>query len=334
MLRDYGETGMTNGIRIELGNYKGLEAKKQELKVEEKEIINALDYLQKSRAKIITINKPAQEGNRVEIDFETRIGGVQIENGVSKNHPLIIGEGRFLPGFEKELEGMKAGEEKEFLLKVPEDWGNKNIAGKNLNFKIKMNLVQERQLPEINDEFVKSFGKFDSLEALKKNIEQGLMQEKEIVEKQRIRIELIEKVVENSKIEAPEELIEKELENMVNEFKMNIDQFGMDFEAYLTQIKATADELKKGWREQAGKRVKIGLCIKAIADKEKILPSTQEIEERMDQELTRYNVKVPPSGGIPPEGGNIDLVVFKEYTENILINEKVFELLEREAKII
>lgn len=318
---------MTNEIKIELGNYKKLEARKQELKIEDKEIVNALDYLQKSRAKIITINKPAQEGNRVEIDFETRLAGVQIENGVSKNHPLIIGEGRFLPGFEKELEGTKAGEEKEFSLKVPENWGNKTIAGKNLDFKIKMNIVQERQLSEINDEFAKSLGKFDSLEALRKNIEQGLMQEKEIMEKQRIRIELIEKIADNSKIKVPEELVKKELENMVTEFKMNIDQFGMDFETYLTQIKATADELKKGWKEQAEKRVKIGLCIKAIADKEKIIPSTQEIEEKMNQELMRYP-------DVEKVKKDIDLVAFKEYTENILINEKVFELLEREAKII
>jgi len=319
-------------ITIELGNYKGIEVKKHKLKVEEKEIDHSLDYLQKSRAKIITINSPAQKGNRTEIDFEVRSGGVQIENGLSKNHPLILGEGHFLPGFEDNLEGMKAGEEKEFSLKVPADWGDKRIADKNLDFKVKINIVQERQIPEINDEFAKSLGKFDSISALKENIKQGLMQEKEIFEKQRIRIEIIEKVAENSKIEVPEELVEKELENMVNEFKMSVDQFGMDFETYLTQIKATAEELKKGWKDQAVKRVKIGLCLKAIADKEKIAPTTQEIEERMNQELMR--LKVPPAGGIPTEVGNIDLVAFKEYTENILINEKVFELLEQEAKII
>lgn len=321
-------------ISVELGNYKGLEAKKRELKVEEKEIDNSLNYLQKSRASIITINRPAEKGDRVEINFEVKSGGVQIENGVSKNHPLILGEGHFLPGFESQLEKMKAGEEKTFSLKVPADWSDKRIADKNLDFKVKMNVVQERQFPEINDEFAKSLGKFDTLEDFKKSIKGGLMQEKELMEKQRVRIELIEKVAENSKIEVPEELIEKELENMVNEFKMSIDQLGMDFENYLTHIKATAEELKKGWKEQAEKRVKIGLCLKAIADKEKIFLATQEVEERMNQELMRYNVKVPPTGGIPPEGGNIDLVAFKEYTENILINEKVFELLEREAKII
>jgi trigger factor len=190
-----------------------------------------------------------------------------------------------------------------------------------------MNIVQERQLPEINDEFAKSMGKFDNLSAFKENVKQGLMQEKEVMEKQRMRIEIIEKVAEDSKIEAPEVLVEKELENMVNEFKMNVDQFGMDFETYLTQIKATAEELKKGWKEQAEKRVRIGLCLKAIADKEKIVSTTQEIEERMNQELMRYP-------DVEKVKKDIDLVAFKEYTENILINEKVFELIESEAKII
>lgn len=318
---------MTKEIEIKLANYKGIEVKKHELKVEEKEIDNALNYLQKSRAKIITINQSAQKGNRIEIDFEVRSGGVQIENGSSKNHPLILGEGHFLPGFEDQLGGMKAGEEKEFSLKVPADWSDKRIADKSLDFKVKMNIVQERQLPEINDEFAKSMGKFDNLSAFKENVKQGLMQEKEMMEKQRMRIEIIEKVAEDSKIEAPEVLVERELENMVNEFKMNVDQFGMDFETYLTQIKATAEELKKGWKEQAEKRVKIGLCLKAIADKEKIVSTTQEIEERMNQELMRYS-------DVGKVKKDIDLVAFKEYTENILINEKVFELLEREAKII
>ena len=318
---------MTQGIKIELGNYKGIEVKKQELKVEEKEIDDALDYLQKSRAKIITINQPAQKGNRIEIDFEVRSGGVLVENGLSKNHPLILGEGHFLPGFEDQLVGVKAGEEKEFSLKVPADWSDKRIADKNLDFKVKMNLVQERQLPEINDELAKSLGKFDNLQKLRENIKEGLMQEKEVMEKQRIRIEIIEKIAENSKMEIPEVLVEKELGNMVNEFKMNVDQFGMDFETYLTQIKATAEELKKGWREQAEKRVKIGLCLKAIANKEKIVPTTQEVEEKMNQELMRYP-------DVEKVKKDIDLVALKEYTENILINEKVFELIESEAKII
>lgn len=318
---------MTKAIPIELVNYKGLKATKRELKVEEKEIDKALDYLRKSRAKIITVNKPAQKGNRIEIDFEVRLAGVKIENGESKNHPLILGEGRFLPGFENELEGMKAGQEKEFSLKVPADWPDKKIAGKNLDFKVKMNIVQERELPEINDEFAKSLGNFDSLGSLKQSVKDGLMQEKETMEKQRIRIELIEKIAADSKTEVPENLINEELEIMVNELKVSISQLGLDFEKYLSEIKASVDNLKKSWKEQAEKRVKIGLCLKVIADKEKISVSDEEVEQKVNEDLKQY-------GNIEQVKKDIDLPALKEYTKNILINEKVFALLEREAEII
>ena len=236
---------MTNEIKIELANYKGLKAKKRELKIEEKEKENALRYVQNSRTKLITINRPAEKGNRMEIDLEVRCGGVKIENGESKNHPLILGEGQFLPDFEKNITGMKAGEEKEFSLKVPVEWPDKRVAGKNLDFKIKVNLVQERQIPEMNDEFAQSLGDFKTWEDFKKSVEDGLLQEKKLMEKQRIRLELIEQVADNSKLEVPKTLVESELENMINEFKLSITQFGLDFDTYLTQVKSNMDELKK-----------------------------------------------------------------------------------------
>ena len=300
---------------MNLANYKGLKIKKNELKVEEKEIDKALDYLQKSRAKIITVNRPAKKGDRVEIDFEIRNTEIKIENGTSKNHPLILGEGKFLPGFEEKLERMKSGEEKEFSLKAPQNWPDKRIADKILDFKVKMNLVQERILAEINDEFAKSLGNFDSLNGLKNSIKDGLMQEKELKEKERIRLELIEKIADDSKIDLPEDLINQELENMLNEFKASISVFGLDFERYLKELNKTTDDLRKEWKKQAEKRIKIGICLKAIADKEKIEASDEEVEQRVGVE-------------------NIDLNKSKEYTKNIIINEKVFELLEKGAIII
>lgn len=314
-------------IPVELAGYKGIKVKKNEAKVEKKEVENSLDYLKKSRAKTITVNKPAEKGNRVEVDFEVRHGGVKIENGTSKNHPLILGEGRFLPGFEKELEEMSAGEEKDFSIKVPTDWPDKRVADKNLDFRVRMNLVQERQIPELNDEFAKSLGRFESLEALRKNISDGLLEEKETKEKQRIRIELIEKVAKDSKIEVPDNLIEEELERMINEFKFSITGFGLDFEKYLQEINKTVDELKKEWKKQAEKRVRVAICLKAIAEKEKIEVSDEEAENKIKEELKNYP-------DIEEARKNIDPERFKDYTKEVLRSEKVLGLLEKEAKII
>ena len=313
-------------ISIQLAGYKGVRVKRSELRVEKTEIENSLDYLLKSHAKIITVNKAAKKGNRVEIDFEVRHGGVKIENGASKNHPLILGEGRFLPGFEKELEGMSAGEEKNFSLKAPENWPNKRVAEKNLDFKVKMNLVQERQIPELNDEFAKSLGDFASIDALKESVSDGLMEEKKIKEKQRIRIELIEKVADNSKIETPENLIDQELERMVEEFKFSTTGFGLDFDKYLQEIKKTVSELKKDWKNQAEKRVRIAVCLKAIAEKEKIEVEDSEVEAKINEELKKYP-------NIEEVKKNIDPTKLKEYTKNMLRNEKVLGLIEKEAII-
>ncbi len=314
-------------IQIELANYKGLSIRKKDLKVSKEELEKSLEYLIQSRAKIITVNKPAKKGNGVEIDFEVRHGNIKIEDGISKNHPLILGEGRFLPGFEERLEGMKSGEEKEFSLKVPENWPDKRIADKSLDFKVKMNLVQEREIPALNDEFARSLGNFESLSVLRKDIEDGLLREKELKEKQRIRLELIETVAQNSKMEIPDVLVNQELEVMEKELKFTIESLGLDFEKYLSEIKKTRDDLKKDWLAQAGKRIKIAACLRAIADKENIQISEEELTERINQDLKDYQ-------SIEEIEKNIDLNALREYTREVLRNEKVFGLIEKETQII
>ena len=312
---------------VELGNYKGLKVKKKELKVRDEEVDKSLEYLQKSRVKLITVNRQAKKGDRVEIDFTTQSSGVKIEGGEGKNHPLIIGEARFIPGFEKELEGMKEGEEKEFTLKAPKDWPQKNLAGRTLDFQVKMNLVQERDMPKLSDEFAKSLGDFQSLDQLKKNIKEGIFQEKKLKEKERIRMELIEKVAENSKMDIPKALIDIELDRMVEELRANVESMGLDFDRYLKEIRKPVEELKKEWREQAEKRVKTSLALKAIAKKEKIEVSEHEIEEKINEDL-----KHRPD--LEELKKNIDLQALREYTKGVIRNNKAFKLLEREAEII
>ena len=313
--------------KVELANYKGLKIKRKKLKVEDKEVDKSLDYIQKSRAKLITVNRPAKKGDRVEIDFITRSSGVKIEGGESKNQPILLGESHFIPGFEEKLIGMKDGEEKEFSLTVPQDWPRENLANKNLDFQIKMNLVQERDIPKLSDEFAKSLGKFQSLSHLKENIKKGLLQEKKIKDKERIKRELIEKIAEHSETNIPQALIDIELNKMVEELRQGLSgNMGLDFNKYLSQIKKTIEDLKKEWQDQAQKRVKISLVLRAIAKKEKIEVSQEEIESRINEDLKRY----PNTEEVKK---NIDSNLLKEYTKGVLRNEKVFELLEKSARI-
>ena len=311
---------------VELPDYKSIAPKilkqKKTISVEEEEIQKSLDWIRESRAPLITVDRAAQKGDLVEIDFEIKQGGVKIEGGESKNHPLTIGQGNFLPGFESQLLGMRAEEEKTFTLIAPEDWHDQTLAGKEVEFKVAVKLVQEKKIPELNDDFVKGLGNFPTVETLKNNVREGLTQEKTAQEKQRIRTLLTEEISSLLKIEIPEILIASELDKMLQELKIGIGNMQMNWADYLLHIKKTEEELRKDWRDEAEKRVKAALALRKIALQEKIEPTDEEIETKANQYLAQFKTNEETKKNIDPEE-------LKEYTRGILKNEKVFEFLEK-----
>jgi trigger factor len=309
---------------ITLGNHrKDVKNIKKEKKVEvsEKEVNAELDNLARSRAKLITVNRGAQIGDRAEIDFEARIEGKTIEGGVSKNHPLTIGENYFIPGFEDKLVGMNEGEEKTFELPFPSDYHKKELAGKLATFKVKIGLVQQKDVPKIDDEFAKSLGKFENLEKLKANLREGMKIEKEKKNQEKWRTEAIEEIVKGSQMEIPDILLEGELDKMMVEFEQNIAQMGLAMEAYLTNLKKSKIDLRKDWQEPAAKRVKAALALREIAEAENIKLESKEIEEEMNKVIAYYK----NMGSLEK---NIDMERLYNYTKGVLLNEKVFQLLE------
>lgn len=311
---------------IKLADYKKIAQaikppKKEDLRVDEKEVVQALEWLQKSRTQYAGVDRPAQKNDRVEVDFVAKQDGQIIEKGESKNHPIILGEGAFVPGFEDNLIGMKAGEEKKFSLVFPKDFAQKTLAGQNVDFEAKLNLVQEAHAPELNDEFAKTLGKFESLAAVKQNIREGLLMEKEQKEKEIWRIKLLEEIAKKSEMELPDILVVSELDKMMDEFKFNIAQMGFEFNAYLNNIKKTEEELRKEWRPKAEDRVRAALVLDEISHKENIQVSDAEIEEEANRFLSQY----PDLNGAKAQ---IDRERLKQYTEGRIRNEKVFNLLE------
>jgi trigger factor len=220
---------------------------------------------------------------------------------------------------------MSQSEEKEFSLKIPENFWEKTLAGKIADFKVKMGQVNEREIPEINDDFIQSVGRFESLEALKKNISEGLLMEKEIKEKERFRIEIADKIAAKTELELPVILIKQECEKMLNELNLDVESRGLKFEDYLSQIKRTADNLKEEFREPAQRRVRIALILRAVAQKEKIEPTSSEIKEKMNEVL-----KCCPD--IKTAEKKVNLAELYERIAGILTNEKVFEYLESLTK--
>lgn len=294
---------------------------KQMSETSDEEIQKAIQWIRESRAPVVTVDRPAKMWDLVEITFEIRHAGVKLSQNDSQNHPLVIGKNVFLPGFEEKLIGMKTGDQKNFTLSAPQDWREKSLAGRALDFTVTLKLVQEKQIPELNDEFVKSIGTFVSVDSFIKSVRDGILREKEEKERSRIRGKIIEDIEKNSVIDVPDALINAECDKMISDFKQNVIQMGMKWEDYLLHIKKTENNLMGEWRNEAEKRVRASLCLRKIAKKERIEPSLQEIEERTNQYLRQFET--------PEEARRaIDLEGLKEYSKSIIRNEKVFTLLE------
>jgi len=310
--------------KIKLSNYrkdaKSIKKSAAE-KATDEQIQKEIETIQKSRAKLITVAREAKKDDRVEIDFEVFVDGKLIEGGAAKNHPLTIGENYFIPGFEDNLVGMKEKDEKEFELAFPKDYHQKELAGKTAKFKVKMILVQEKELPKIDDEFAKSLGNFENLAAFKKNLSEGIEMEQKNKNEEKWRAEAIGKIAAESQIDLPDILVEQELEKMMAEFEQNIATMGLQLETYLENIKKSKSEITKGWQENAEKRVQAALILKEIAASEEIEVPSSEVEEEMNKILAYYK-----SAGNMEK--NVDMERLYSYAKGIIANEKVFKLLE------
>lgn len=310
---------------VQLPDYKkiahDLQEEKKGVTVTSEEIEKSIEWLQKSRAKYITVPRACAMGDRVEIDFEGECEGQKLAELASKNHPAILGKGYFMPGFEENIIGMKEGEEKVFNLKFSEDFEYKHMAGKSVSFKTKMNLVQKEELSEINDDFAKSLGNFNDLSALKDSLREGLKIEKENAEKDRWRTKAIEKISGDSKMEIPQILLESEQKRMMDDLRSKISQIGLKYEQYLERFKKTESEILAEIEREAKKRVAAFLTIREIAKKEKIEPTEEEISEEANKALRHIE-------SVKRAESKIDTAELKEYTKDVLKNEKVFELLE------
>lgn len=286
--------------------------------IKNEEVKEAIEWIRKSRRKEILVTRPAQKGDFVEVDFEARQAGVKIEGGESRNHPLVIGESKFIPGFDAECEGMQAGEEKKFTLTVPKDYGHEAWRGKALDFTVKMNAVYAIELPAITDEFAQSIGAFADIEALEKSISEGLRHEKEGQQKEKFRNNAVEAIAKKADMEIADILVDQEVRKMMADIEHNVKEGGLDLETYLTHIKKTRAEVEKDLRVQAETRVRVSLVLAEIAKKENITVSQEEIDTRVQHLLRQQQ-----------EYSGVDIELLNNYVSGIIRNEKVFELLEK-----
>lgn len=265
---------------------------KKEPAISEEDIMTELERLATMRAKLVTVNRPAQMDDSVLVDFTVLVDGVVIEGGKSEKHPLVLGKGVFIPGFEEALVGMKEEEEKSFELTFPVDYHAKHLAGKAATFEVKLRAVQEREVPVIDDAFAQSLGRFETLQAVKENLRTGMLEEKKEQKKQDHRTALLDVLVERATIDYPEILVEQELRKMTHDFESQLQSMGLTFDAYLEQMKKTKEAVEEEWLPQAKKRLAANLVVEYLAEEESIAVDSAEVEAEMNKALQYYkNVK-------------------------------------------
>lgn len=294
---------------------------KQEVKVDDKDVQKEIDVLASQKVKVVTVNREAQKGDQVEVDFDVFVNNVAIEGGSAKKHPVVIGENKFIPGFEEQLVGAQADDEKEFELEFPKDYHAKNLAGKKAKFKVKVGLVQERELPEINDEFAKGFGKFKNLQELKDNIKHGLAHEREHKKEDEWKKELIETLLTKVDMEIPASLVNNEVEVMMRELENDVMRLGLTKEQYFSQVKTTEEKMKEEWKKkQAPNRVKAALILQHLAKEHKLTPKKELVQQQVDQIVQQQTAY-----GQDP--AKLDIQRIYEAVKGSLTNEEVFKWL-------
>jgi len=299
----------------------------QELKigkviVAEKEIDDALKYLQNSRAKFSLKNGKAEKGDFVEIEYSSpQFKGVE-PNGKTKDS-FILGEGKLIPGFEDNLIGLETGQEKEFSLELPEGHQLRKYGAK-IDFKVKINSIQKVEFPKIDDDFAKSLGAFKDLKALRESIREGVILEKRQAESKKIRDEILEKINKKTEGELPEILVRKEEERIMAGFKNNIlEKFKMPWPDYLKRLGKSEEEILESFAPQAEESVRKLLIINEIGKRERISVSEEEISREISKILSQYHSPEEAKKNI-----GLDVEELRNYTKEAIKTEKTLAFLE------
>ncbi|HZJ41174.1 MAG TPA: trigger factor [Candidatus Saccharimonadales bacterium] len=301
---------------ITLGNYKNLGLKQEAVKIETKELDRALNDLREMRASEKIVDREVKDGDKVIATVHMFLDKVQLEDGHHHDITIMMGKDYFVPGFDKNILGMKKDEERTFSLPYPDDHHQKNLAGKMVEFKVGVKGVYERILPELNDEFA-TFFQLKDLAELKKNLEESLLHEKKHNADLKNESEMISKISDKTKFgDFPDALVESESKNLMLELEQSVIKQGGKFEDYLNHLNKTKDALMLELMPNAIKRVKAALIIREIAMIEKIFPTEKEINDKVEELKKQYANNKEVLKMLAENG-------YATYLNNILTNEHV-----------
>lgn len=277
---------------VQLGEYKGIEVTKQDTEVTDEEIENQLKENQERFAELaVKEDEAIVEGDTAVIDFEGFVDGEAFEGGKGEDYSLEIGSNSFIPGFEEQLVGVKAGEEKDVEVTFPEEYHAAELAGKAATFKVKVNEVKAKELPELNDEFAKEIdAEVSSLEELRTKMKETLSAEKQSASDAQLRDELVQKVAENATIDLPHAMIHTEMDRMMQDFEQRLTQQGMNLDLYYQFSGQDEQALRAQMHDDAETRVRVSLVLEAIAAAENMEVTAEDINKELEKMSGQFNM--------------------------------------------
>ncbi|MCY1627512.1 trigger factor [Staphylococcus pettenkoferi] len=312
---------------VELGDYKGLEIEKQDADLTDEEVDEAINQqLNQLSEMVVKEDGAVEEGDTVNIDFDGYIDGEQFEGGQADSYDLEIGSGSFIPGFEEQLVGVKAGEEKDVNVTFPEEYHAEELSGKEATFKTKVNEIKYKEVPELDDEIANELDSdAETVDQYKENLRKRLAEQKQTEAENVQKEEAIQKASDNAKIDIPEAMVNTELDRMLQEFGQRMQQQGLSLETYFQISGQDESQLREQMKDDAEARVRTNLTLTAIADKEDIEVSEEDIDKELEKMSEQFNISVED---IKNTLGNTDIV------KNDVRIQKVIDLLVDEAKLV
>ena len=295
-IQEVGKDGFTFKAKVtvrpevKLGQYKELTAEKETVNVTDEDVDNELQPYINRATELVSVEREAQNGDTVVIDFEGFKDGVAFDGGKAEGHSLELGSGSFIPGFEDQLVGAKAGDEKEVNVTFPEDYHATELAGAPVVFQVKVHEVKEKKLPELDDEFAKDVSEFDTLEAFRASLAEKLKERREESAKNSFRNALMEQVVANMEVEIPDAMVDYEADKLVNNYAQRVASQGIAFEQYLAMMGMTMDQVKEQAKESALKQVQSDLALGAIVAAENIEVTDEEADAKLKELALQYGM--------------------------------------------
>ncbi len=310
---------------VSIDGYRGLEVTKDPVEVTEEDIQKEIERVQERNSRIVSVeDRAAENGDIAVIDFDGYVDGKQFDGGKAENYELTLGAGQFIPGFEDQVVGHKTGEEFDVNVTFPEDYHAEELKGKAAVFKIKLHEIKKKELPAVDDEFVKDVSEFDTLDEYKKDIEKKIADRKEQAANSGVENQLVDAVIERVQAEIPDEMVENEVDEMINSFAYRLQSQGLKLETYLKYTNMTVDALRTEYKDQALRQVKLRLGLEKIAKLEDIKPTDEETEEEYKKLSDAY--------GMPVE--NVKNFVSVPDLNADISNRKAIEFLRGNAKIV